>query len=226
MAMAMPSPKCKHVAQVFAAGNDGVRHRREHWFLFPARGAFGGRYRSRYSFRGRSGNYRTSSRKRRTEPGCADFRGRKAAWSSSSPVFFARADAEVSPDRGLGHVIDNGVDKSAPSTIRVEAIAVDEYVGKADGPDFIKCDVEGAEVEVFRGANKLLNEKRPIILWERHGDEARQTLLRCLQILAIAVKTAAQIISSRSTRVKFFRVCESLFHHCLASTATIFASAS
>ena len=77
----------------------------------------------------------------------------KAVQCSSSPVFFARADAEVSPDRGWGRVIDNELDKSAPSTIRVGAISVDEYVGKAEGPDFIKGDVEGAEVEVFRGAN-------------------------------------------------------------------------
>jgi FkbM family methyltransferase len=101
-----------------------------------------------------------------------------AVWSSSNPVFFARADAAVSPDRGLGHVIDNDAERSAPGTIRVEAISVDECVHKSAAPDFIKCDVEGAEVEVFRGAEKLLNEKRPIILCEMHGDEARQTLLK------------------------------------------------
>jgi FkbM family methyltransferase len=101
----------------------------------------------------------------------------KAVWSSSNPVFFARADAEVSPDRGLGHVIDNEAERSAPGTIRVEAVSVDDYVGKSEPPDFIKCDVEGAEVEVFRGGAKLLNERRPIILCEMHGDKNRQTLL-------------------------------------------------
>jgi FkbM family methyltransferase len=102
----------------------------------------------------------------------------KAVWSSSSPVFFARADAEVSPDRGLGHVVDNDVEKSAPGTIRVEAVTVDEYVMKSGAPNFIKCDVEGAEVEVFRGAAKLLNERKPVILCEMHGEENRQTLLK------------------------------------------------
>jgi len=42
--------------------------------------------------------------------------------------------------------------KPEPSTIRVEAAAVHEYVRKSGVPDFIKCDVEGAEVEVVRGA--------------------------------------------------------------------------
>jgi len=102
----------------------------------------------------------------------------KAVWSASSPVFFARADAEVSPDRGLGHVIDNDAERPAPGAIRVEAVSVDEYVRKSAAPDFIKCDVEGAEVEVFRGAEKLLNEEQPLILCEMHGEENRQTLLK------------------------------------------------
>jgi FkbM family methyltransferase len=102
----------------------------------------------------------------------------KAVWSSSSPVFFARADAEVSPDRGLGHVIDNDADKSAPSTIPVAAVSVDEYVRESGAPDFIKCDVEGAEVEVFRGAEKLLKETQPLILCEMHGNKNRETLLK------------------------------------------------
>lgn len=115
--------------------------------------------------------------------GAPIFVEEKAVWSSSSPVFFARADAEVSPDRGLGHVIDNDAERSAPSTIRVEAVSVDEYVRKSGAPDFIKCDVEGAEVEVFRGADKLLNERRPIILCEMHGDKNRQTLLKMFENL-------------------------------------------
>jgi len=105
----------------------------------------------------------------------------KAVWSSSSPVYFARADAAVSPDRGWGYVINNDAERSAPGTIRVEAISVDEYVRKSGAPDFIKCDVEGAEVEVFRGADKLLNERAPIILCEMHGEENRQTLLKVFE---------------------------------------------
>lgn len=93
-------------------------------------------------------------------------------------MYFARADAAVSPDRGLGYVIKNDAERLAPGTIRVEAISVDEYVRKSGAPDFIKCDVEGAEVEVFRGADKLLNERPPIILCEMHGEENRQTLLK------------------------------------------------
>jgi FkbM family methyltransferase len=100
----------------------------------------------------------------------------KAVWSSSEPVFFARADTNISPDRGLGHVVDE-VEKTEPDTIRIEAVSLDEYVTNAGAPDFIKCDVEGAEVEVFRGAQTLLVEKKPIILCEMHGEENRRSLL-------------------------------------------------
>ncbi len=44
-------------------------------------------------------------------------------------------------------------------------------------PDFLKCDVEGAEVEVFRGAQRLLKEKRPGIICEMHSEENQRNLL-------------------------------------------------
>jgi FkbM family methyltransferase len=101
----------------------------------------------------------------------------KAVWSSAAPVFFARADTSLSPDRGLGHVVPAGATETAHGTIRVETVVLDEYAAAVCGPDFIKCDVEGAEVEVFRGAQKILMEKKPIILCEMHGEENRQALL-------------------------------------------------
>jgi FkbM family methyltransferase len=103
----------------------------------------------------------------------------KAVWSRSEPLFFARADTEISPDRGLGHVV-NGTNleaTNAAANIRVEGVSLDEYIANSHAPDFIKCDVEGAEVEVFRGAQKLLSEKKPAILCEMHSAENRRILL-------------------------------------------------
>jgi hypothetical protein len=56
-------------------------------------------------------------------------------------------------------------------------VSLDEYVRTGPAPDFLKCDVEGAEVEVFRGAQWLLAEKRPIVLCEMHSDENHRVLL-------------------------------------------------
>jgi FkbM family methyltransferase len=97
----------------------------------------------------------------------------KAVWSKSGPVFFARTDPAASPDRGLGHVVSSG----AADTIQVCGVSLDDYAWKEAAPDFLKCDVEGAEVEVFRGAERLLKEKRPGIICEMHSEGNHRILL-------------------------------------------------
>lgn len=98
----------------------------------------------------------------------------KAVWSETRAVAFARADPRQSPDRGLGFVTE----ASNSTTIQVDAVSLDDYAGSFPPPDFIKCDVEGAEVAVFRGARKLLHSKRPVILCEIHSEENRRILIR------------------------------------------------
>jgi FkbM family methyltransferase len=97
----------------------------------------------------------------------------KAVWSEPRTVFFARTDPTTSPDRGLGHVVPSGT----AETIEVTAVSLDNYTETQPFPDFLKCDVEGAEVEVFRGASRLLREKRPGIICEMHSDENQRILL-------------------------------------------------
>jgi FkbM family methyltransferase len=95
-----------------------------------------------------------------------------AVWSEHRTVLFARADPGISPDRGLGHVVES----AEKETIRVDAVSLDDYARTSKAPDFIKCDVEGAEVEVFRGAQRMLAEKRPLILCEMHSEGNRRIL--------------------------------------------------
>jgi len=97
----------------------------------------------------------------------------KAVWSKEGTVSFERVDPRESPDRGLGHVA--GPD--AKDLIQVEAVSLDGYTKTMPAPDFLKCDVEGAEVEVFRGAQRLMKEKRPGVICEMHGQSNRQALL-------------------------------------------------
>lgn len=98
----------------------------------------------------------------------------KAVWSEPSFVNFSRMDPASSPDRGQGHI---SVKAIAGDSIRVEAASLDDYCSRNAPPLLIKCDVEGAEVEVFRGARRLLAEQRPIILCELHSNEIRRALL-------------------------------------------------
>jgi FkbM family methyltransferase len=97
----------------------------------------------------------------------------KAVWSEHQTVAFLRTDPGVSPDRGLGHVVG----AASAGTIEVEGVSLDDYTAASPAPDFIKCDVEGAELEVFRGARRLLKEKRPGILCEMHSEENRRILV-------------------------------------------------
>jgi len=101
----------------------------------------------------------------------------KAVWSEASKVFFERVDPATSPDRGLGHVVT----VASANTIEIEAVTLDDFARTSSAPDFIKCDVEGAEVEVFRGAQRLLAEKRPSILCEIHSEANRRALLADLK---------------------------------------------
>jgi len=98
----------------------------------------------------------------------------KAVWSEPATVSFARVDPNTSPDRGLGHVSTDG---STTGTIAVEAVSLDQYTASHPPPDFLKCDVEGAEVAVFQGASRLLSDKHPIVLVEMHSPENHRALL-------------------------------------------------
>ena len=99
----------------------------------------------------------------------------KAVWSEPATVSFERVDPNTSPDRGLGHVSPDG---SAPGTITVEAVSLDQYTVNHPSPDFVKCDVEGAEVAVFQGATRLFSGKRPIFLVEMHSPENHRVLIQ------------------------------------------------
>jgi len=87
-------------------------------------------------------------------------------WSSTGALDFSMAD-RASPDRGVGTFLSS--DKGAAST-PVRVISLDEFVRDGPPPDAIKCDVEGAEIEVLRGAECVLASKRPWILAEMHSE--------------------------------------------------------
>ncbi len=91
-----------------------------------------------------------------------------AVWSSPGRVSFAHSDPRVSPDLGTGHIA-----ATAPGPLQNDVLAVtlDEFASENPPPDLIKCDVEGAEVEVFRGARTLLATRKPTIICEIHSPE-------------------------------------------------------
>lgn len=91
-------------------------------------------------------------------------------WSKSGYVNFLPADSS-SPDHGLGRFVDGA---TAPTGIAKQCVAMDDLIGNAPPPDAIKCDVEGAEVEALRGAEKLLRTHRPWMICEMHSESNEQ----------------------------------------------------
>ncbi|HUF80906.1 MAG TPA: FkbM family methyltransferase [Burkholderiales bacterium] len=73
--------------------------------------------------------------------------------------------------------------------VRVPVVTLDEYVESrgASRITFIKCDCEGHEMQVFRGAERLLRRDRPVLLFEcerRHlRDSTPQAVFDYLQSL-------------------------------------------
>lgn len=92
-------------------------------------------------------------------------------------VTLARQDSPA-PDFPASHIKGVSEDVSERSTEAVRAIRIDDYVEDRGIKtlSFIKCDVEGAELLVFRGCAKTLSEFRPTILcevdakWEKRYD--------------------------------------------------------
>jgi FkbM family methyltransferase len=97
-------------------------------------------------------------------------------WSSSGEIAFVAADAS-SPDRGTGALT---ADSNSTKGKRVRCVSLDDFGQNAALPDAIKCDIEGAEVEMFRGATRILETVRPRILLELHSESNNRS---CCEIL-------------------------------------------
>lgn len=94
-------------------------------------------------------------------------RGGTAAMQRDKPgALGATLDADHLPTLGA----------SSSQSIDVEAIRLDDFCDRADVTSvaFIKCDVEGHELAAFRGAQRVLEEHRPTLLFECHHHEAER----------------------------------------------------
>jgi FkbM family methyltransferase len=83
----------------------------------------------------------------------------------------SRATGTIEPAAGTFNAFHYGF---LPRGIEIETISLDHFItGGSRRPLVIKIDVEGAELRVLRGGQRLLAEHRPILLLEISGDRSR-----------------------------------------------------
>lgn len=82
-----------------------------------------------------------------------------AAWSESGSVFWSSGEVSV------WHKIDQ-----ARGTQKMQTVSLDDLVSQLSLPrvDWIKMDIEGAEVDAIRGANQVLERFHPALFIEIH----------------------------------------------------------
>ena len=75
---------------------------------------------------------------------------------------------------------------SAQGALQIQTLSLDELVssGGAPLPDHIKIDVEGAEMLVLRGAERLLRECHPTLYLATDLEDLHQDCCRFLAALA------------------------------------------
>lgn len=89
-------------------------------------------------------------------------------------------DAAVSDSSGIAYFQENRCSfqghLASVGNIEVKTVSLDEIIsqGEIPNPDYIKIDVEGAELQVLNGAKNLLNNVKPTIFLATHGDEIQR----------------------------------------------------
>jgi FkbM family methyltransferase len=82
-------------------------------------------------------------------------------------------------DTSTAHI--QRADDTSAAPMETKAVTLDGFVRTAPSPEFIKMDVEGAELLVLKGACQLLHEAQPPrMLIEFHGERLRE---ECMAIL-------------------------------------------
>ncbi len=73
----------------------------------------------------------------------------------------------VSPTGGTNASMRNVAGAADASAVEGRTLTLDDWAEQAGvAPDFIKCDVEGAELLVFRGAEATLRRSQPVVFSE------------------------------------------------------------
>jgi FkbM family methyltransferase len=104
----------------------------------------------------------------------SDLAGRVDVRAQAVGAAAGSAELCVVADGGIwSHMATRDPHPATTETRTVPVVALDDVVaGGAPPPDVVKIDVEGAETDVLRGAERVLGQHRPVIVCELHGTNA------------------------------------------------------
>ena len=102
----------------------------------------------------------------------------KAVWSHGNGL-------EFSTEGAMGSSAVSLVGRGRGGTVKVPTTTLEAFCSEQgiDRIDFIKIDIEGAEVEVLESSQHLLSRLRPRMMIEPHLIEGQMTTDRCCAIL-------------------------------------------
>jgi len=97
-----------------------------------------------------------------------------AVWSKCTTLPFRRAGDASS--RNTGAVMKSPDSHAIGQIISIPAVTLDRFAEQHRAPNVIKVDVEGAESEVLKGAQKIFRDSKPVLICEIHDSIASETV--------------------------------------------------
>lgn len=87
------------------------------------------------------------------------------------------------PSHYMGHISPNG-------KLQVKTVAIDDLVAKGElpVPDYIKMDIEGAEMLALLGAQSTLAKRHPTLFLATHGRGVHRKAVTFLQSLSYQIE--------------------------------------
>ena len=145
------------------------------------------------------------------QPGLATYLSDACRVVGMSNVTIERSGvSDVSGTRDLYMPSENSPEASLVQhtdarAIPISVVALDDYFGPHERVALLKIDVEGGELDVLKGAERILRQHRPVLLIEceqRHL--AHGTVADCLQYLAALGYDGSFLDRGRAVPVALF----------------------
>ena len=79
---------------------------------------------------------------------------KKGNWDKDTTLSFEQAGNAAS------HIVEDAEETQSPNVVQIPVVALDNCLGEK-GVTFIKMDIEGAELKALKGAQKIIQERKP-----------------------------------------------------------------